>query len=130
VKRSFSGAHPFRPVHLRAVLLNDDQLVDLVQLIDGEICPRCLGFLPEEFPAGSRVTDCRCIPVCSDCGSDEPWSLIHPADWPVDSVEDGVFAWKGDATAVGEVQAPGDSGWLKYGYDDRPDREEQAGRRG
>ena len=48
-------------------------------------------------PAGSRVTACRCIPVCEDCEADEDivdetWiaydypsaDVAMPADWPVD----------------------------------------------
>jgi hypothetical protein len=51
-----------------------------------------------EFPAGSRITQCRSIPICGPCGSDEcfeqldgaagiGWGLSAAGEWPVD-VED------------------------------------------
>lgn len=46
-------------------------------------CPRC-GDELDPMPAGSRVTDCRCIPVCTACGNDEPRDNVRLADWPIE----------------------------------------------
>jgi hypothetical protein len=48
-----------------------------------------------EFPAGSQITQCRTIPICGRCGSDElyqqldgacgiGWGLSSAGVWPVD----------------------------------------------
>jgi len=51
--------------------------------IDGGQCARCDTALVEgEIPSGSRVTDCRCIPVCTLCGEIE---ALH--DMVLDLVE-------------------------------------------
>jgi hypothetical protein len=44
-------------------------------------CPRCQGALPtgREFPAGSRITQCRSIPICGPCGSDEAYEKLDRA---------------------------------------------------
>ena len=81
---SFSGAHPFRPQCLLDAFGNpdDDLLTDVIRLIEGVDrgeCPRCRGPLPQApgLPAGSRLTRCRCIPVCGPCGDHEG----IPASW-------------------------------------------------
>lgn len=160
---SFSGAHPFRPQCLRALLIDseeeiddnvgvepDEYLVWLLNDIDARRCPRCQRVLHEgEIASGSRVTTCRCIPICGRCGSDEVWDICHPADWrsiePEDVegrlaaitlrtesatgaitddpiiTRDGVLGLE----AVNFRQHPG--GWAEFGYDDTEDVRESAG---
>ena len=71
---SFSGTHSWHPT----VLLDTDAheagtADDIIDNIAAGRCPRCEGPLPDppEFPAGSRITQCRSIPICGRCGSDE-----------------------------------------------------------
>jgi hypothetical protein len=84
---SFSGAHPFRPLCLAELLDDPDQVYDITAMIDLGHCPRCEErMLPQRpnYPAGSRVTRCRCIPICSACGSHEAFVAIrHPSEWPL-----------------------------------------------
>jgi hypothetical protein len=79
---TFSGAHPFRPEHLRAAMQArwepwtdeaEEAVADLVKMTDAGMCPRCSGPLPSPpvYPSGSRETDCRCIPICGPCGDHE-----------------------------------------------------------
>jgi hypothetical protein len=170
--RSFSGTHPFRPAHLleqtregfqvatvkmRAVLADydapcDDEVVThvarLVELIDGGYCPRCerpLGAL-----AGSRLTPCRCIPICSRCGRHEAFCALYtPNAWPLDEdeVEDELQQVEsrlrpavleldeGEMTLLTEEgvgppalrEHPG--GWAEFGHDDpAEDDDERRGR--
>jgi hypothetical protein len=62
-----------------------DHAARLVALIDAGTCPRCEIPLPkaDELPAGSRVTDCRCIPICRLCGSEEGTWVVPPWAWPI-----------------------------------------------
>ena len=120
--RTFSGAHPFRPACLVAVwqesmryeygdpTYSHDDAVDfvaaLIPAIDNGRCPRCDTALADhEIPSGSRMTDCRCIPICTLCGKIEAIVMadlvnVHGpedaaltpllscvADWPVDRSE-------------------------------------------
>lgn len=97
---SFSGAHPFRPEHLRAAMQArwepwtdeaEEAVADLVKMIDAGICPRCSEPLPSppEYPAGSEETDCRCIPICGHCGEHESMARLFSTTgiyrYPVDS---------------------------------------------
>jgi hypothetical protein len=103
---SFSGAHPFNPAHLVEAWLDSsdaeadgnrddyrfeavEDVAQLVELIDHGRCPRCARPMEMEFPAGSRVTNCRCIPVCWECGNCEPYTFI--ALDMVKGKEDGVL---------------------------------------
>ena len=81
------AAHPFRPTCLRTELERHlDQhgevdhdvvvhtLAGLLHDIDHGTCPRCQGpsrTSSGDIPAGSRVTSCRCIPICGDCEARE-----------------------------------------------------------
>jgi hypothetical protein len=93
---TFSGAHPFRPSCLKSELerdavyyeMTDEQVMDdlawLVSEIERGWCPRCEGRLPDgkpEFPAGSQISRCRCIPVCGDCGRHEQLSSAIDGVW-------------------------------------------------
>jgi hypothetical protein len=96
---SFSGTHAFHPTvwaDTDADHAGDDHPGYLTELIESGWCPRCSGPLPtgREFPAGSRITPCRSIPICGSCGSDEAfeqmeemwgigWGLSPASAWPV-----------------------------------------------
>jgi hypothetical protein len=175
---SFSGAHPFRPAHLKAVLEREEPTADIDELvwalealvteIDTGRCPRCgngldSGYGPDGVqiagltPSGSRVTACRCVPVCSICSGHE--SLVYPLqefrygpwDWmcdprsqdemktELDAVlrlgEEAIMVLGGSATTV--ITQDGASpvvprkhpgGWLEFGHDDEQDRDELRGR--
>jgi hypothetical protein len=168
---SFSATHPFRPACLRGCVeerwrlvdlsvvrwddADDDYVTDitarLVEHIDAGRCPRCDGpLLPADAddrtrPAGSRITLCRCVPVCSACGFDEAFDLRWPDVWPVDrneqeerrraivagarpavlDVDAGVVL---DDYGVTPIKRTSTGGWAEYGYDDTADRDEQEGR--
>ncbi|MGO9386112.1 MAG: hypothetical protein ACLP4W_29615 [Mycobacterium sp.] len=107
--RTFSGTHPFHPT----VLSDTDADIegnsdDIISDIEHGICPRCGGPLPTmpEFPAGSRITKCRSIPICGRCGSDEVneqcmaeagigWGLSSAGEWPVptEHIEERRACW-------------------------------------
>lgn len=101
--RSFSGTHAFKPgcvsdaAKLAAVTdfgySPDDDGVTKIgahwaakvsDSLDKGMCPRCRGKMPEppQYPAGSRVTSCRCIPVCNLCGQDEAFYPMPIWRWP------------------------------------------------
>ena len=116
-------------------------------LADGR-CPRCRGPLPEppELPAGSRVTPCRCAPICGRCGSDEANQAILGRGisqfwrWPVRKGDITKRAIKVEAMCErtpAVVAATGDDlvaltdagvttlrprphpgGWFEFGHDD------------
>lgn len=84
--RSSEATHAFRPGCLKAEIerLLDERgdfkrgllvhaYVALVNDIDDGRCPRCQGPLTVEgeMPEGSRVTSCRCIPLCAACSDCE-----------------------------------------------------------
>jgi len=171
---SFSGCHPFRIQCLREQLLTewpgyhrdeygddledyvaereadpDDQAVVITSTIDAGRCPRCDELFPaDRLPAGSRVTACRCIPVCPACGDHEAL-VVMPAiswPWPAVHIREQVSGWMqqgkaGPAIFTGETlitdngvtsvrKRPYPGGWAEFRYDDRADRAEQRGRAG
>jgi hypothetical protein len=85
--RSSEATHGFRPRCLRAEIerLLDERgdfkrgllthaFVALVSDIDDGRCPRCqspLRTVEDEALEGSRVTTCRCIPLCAACSACE-----------------------------------------------------------
>lgn len=71
--RSFSGVHEFGPDILLDTDADPDQADEIVWNVEHGFCPRCEGKLPKppEYPAGSRITRCRSIPICGRCGGDE-----------------------------------------------------------
>ncbi|MFJ8027422.1 hypothetical protein [Streptomyces sp. NPDC096311] len=168
--RTFSGAHPYRPqcvVESTARLLETllpDTAAELAVLnaeritkaIDAGICPRCSDPLrPDDAPAdwrpaGSRATNCRCIPVCETCASwVEP--ILGPTAvtaWPTDEDDgDEVTRKEVEAELVEQLKAqaglavmtvgpggldlsavqlrPNPGGWLERGYDDTADEQER-----
>lgn len=128
--RSFSGAHAFRPQCV-VIAVRDTQLqvadtprpghqdgssdlaLAIVRAIDALRCPRCKHPLAVSkngarcwMNAGSRETRCRCIPICSECGTHEALqprfaqSQLHIRDWPTnaDQVRADLKRWKAGAT--------------------------------
>lgn len=85
--RSFSGMHDWHPSALIDTDADDGGDPDtIIWNIENSRCPRCERPLPElpEYPAGSRITACRSIPICGPCGSDEVDHLAPASYWPVD----------------------------------------------
>ncbi|UGQ59869.1 hypothetical protein LSF60_10565 [Rhodococcus pyridinivorans] len=141
--RSFSGRHGFNATCLIDVCSIDDIARVEEDITDGT-CPRCWGRLPEppEYPAGSRVTSCRCIPICGTCGTDESdeslsdGGISDPSLWPIDRDEiDARRAWmlansRMVVLDIGSMQAldengvtavhprPNPSGWAEFGRDE------------
>jgi hypothetical protein len=80
--RSFSGTHEFHPSVIEDTDAPDEGTADdIIFNIESGRCPRCERPLPQppEFPAGSRVTECRSIPICGPCGSDEVYQAMDAA---------------------------------------------------
>lgn len=147
---TFSSTHEFRPTCLMAAIARDgadpnhtESIAVIAAMITSRIdrgwCPRCeQGKLPDGNPvkpAGSRTTDCRCIPVCGPCGTDEGRGteyLTGPLWWPVDGVHERyaadvaaaqVAVWDASGVLLTDVsiitpvprQHPGS--WAEYGHD-------------
>lgn len=168
--RSFSGAHPYRPKCVIDVIVDEwaedgiDQSENAVRIaeqvtrdVDAGRCPRCKAEDALAINAGSRATPCRCIPICTRCGTDEfhqallGTGLSQVWRWPVrkgditkranraaskqrpklvtlGTTEDGDIVLL-DESGVSQVQPrPHAGGWSEFGYDDNEDRAEQRGR--
>jgi len=73
-------------------------------------CPRCGSGLPKPpvSPAGSRVTACRCIPICGTCGEHEALSTTSPSEWPLDpeDVREQMAQWLATGTSSLALLAP------------------------
>lgn len=144
--RSFSGTHDWHPTVLADTDAQDSGTADdIIEAIENDRCPRCRGPLPTppEYPAGSRITKCRSIPICGRCGCDEVfqaldaacgigWGLEPAGGWPVpgDEINErrsrfmaqtkpAIITTDGNLiTEDGSVQVTiqGDTGgWLQYG---------------
>lgn len=152
---SFSGCHPYRPQCLLAHLeryVDEDDAVDIAAQvtlsISWGICPRCHCPLPDGDPikpAGSRVTSCRCIPICGACGGDEALNEQPTHLWPVAGVAERAAADRKQATPAVVTVAdgkpvlltnhcviepsprPNSGGWAEFGFDDTQDQEEVTG---
>lgn len=166
-QESYSGCHPYRPqcaiaqVHAdladgpadltaRADEFALEAAVKISAALDEGMCPRCSGPLtddPARLPAGSRMTDCRCIPVCAACGQSEPlvgrnWLTSWPLDEEWLQEERDLIAAFGPPVPVvlgpsgmvmvteeGVTQAksgpPSSGGWAQHGYDAEPDQKER-----
>ena len=164
---TFSGAHPFNPQHLIDAYLESaegegydrDEAAELVaELMENVGEGRCLRcgarFDNGEIPSGSKVTACRCIPVCFVCASGEDYTnhamveikgpedavllgLIGPVcEWPVDAAEqaEAVAEFRARYTrSLGDVEVgefliepiQPTSGWGAFGYDDAADKDER-----
>jgi len=145
--RSFSGTHDWHP----SVLIDTDADVegnadDIIDNIESGRCPRCERPLPEppEFPAGSRVTACRSIPICGPCGSDEAYEaldkgyLSSAGCWPLstEEIDERRERWEQHAVRGFMTAGPGGAvvitedgaspvinpmntaGWAQYGWAD------------
>jgi hypothetical protein len=160
---TFSGCHPFNPQHLIDAYLESAEgegydrdeaaelVAELLEKVGEGRCLRCgAEFNDGEIPSGSKVTDCRCIPVCHVCGQAEAYTPLveveGPEDawmlpilapvcyWPIDANESAVAVatFRGryfrpmTAVEVGDLVAPpAPSGCAAFGYDDTADREER-----
>jgi hypothetical protein len=167
VIQSFSGAHPFRPQCIIDAIVDEWALEGLVVTeranesaatitlkIDGGTCPRCDGPLDLGRSAGSRMTRCRCVPICETCGGDETNQGIRGRGvsqtwrWPLRkgditrrrdkalkgfTLMTGVMVGGDDGEAkmlteagVSElVMRPNPSGWAEFGFDDTEDQAER-----
>jgi hypothetical protein len=107
--RTFSGTHEFDPTVLVDTNAHEEGNADqIVEDIKSGRCPRCWGPLPTmpEYPAGSRVTHCRTIPICGPCGEDEFREAIYDGAmssagaWPipVECIDDRRARFEGEAT--------------------------------
>jgi len=162
--RSFSGAHPYRPQCVIDACSHDfpgadyskwrtDIAVGITRKLDGGTCPRCDSVLDLKVTAGSRITRCRCVPICPTCGDDEGrqasfgTGVSQAWRWPVrkgditrrrnkwlKQVTPAVMELGGDdqvpvvlsddgVTPVRTRPFPG--GWAEFGYDDTPDQGER-----
>jgi hypothetical protein len=123
---TFSGTHPFRPGCLSSAYKEylalegfdpddaRDEAIEFVAgrlaLIDNGKCPRCERPL-DVNPSGSRQTDCRCIPICSECSEAEalaPLALSQIAgaeDAVLLPLLDAVTEWPINSSAQGRALA-------------------------
>lgn len=142
--QAFSGTRPWHPTVLVDTDAHEAGTADgIIEAIDSGLCPRCEGPLPKlpEFPAGSRITKCRSIPICGRCGGDEVRELIEDGGyssagcWPLPHgeiaaridrcmsscrVETAILS--GDQVITSEGAAPlmnpcNTGGWAEYGYE-------------
>ncbi|MEZ0363420.1 hypothetical protein ACAG26_06905 [Mycobacterium sp. pUA109] len=142
---TFAGTHAFHPTVLSDTDADEQGNADaIVEDIECGRCPRCQGPLPTmpEWPAGSRITECRSIPICGRCGMDETFELLDDAtgigfglsaagEWPVDvdEIEERHARWMDKARAtiitgdgrlitddgVGQIINPCNTGgWAQY----------------
>jgi len=149
---TFSGTHGFDPTVLVDTDADEQGTADdIIEDIEAGRCPRCWGPLPTmpEYPAGSRITQCRSIPICGRCGSDEAfeqldgatgigWGLSSAGEWPVDieDIEERRGRYISQAkpailtddghlitdTGVAPVINPRNTGgWAQYGFADDAD---------
>jgi hypothetical protein len=111
--RARFATHPFQPRCLRWELERhlDEHgevdrgavvkaLVGLLHDIDHGACPRCQGPSPiarGETAAGSRVTSCRCIPICAECEARETREALT-------GVVYSVFDWFHDRDVLVDVE--------------------------
>lgn len=137
--QSFSGVHPWHPTLLLDTDAHDEgNADDIIWNIEHGRCPRCEGPLPvmPEYPAGSRITKCRSIPICGPCGSDEVYEqlgdgLSSGGAWPLppSEIKARLAKYEGAARAAlasGDLLIAADGampianprntgGWAQYG---------------
>jgi hypothetical protein len=155
---TFSGIHAFRRACVVEAIRDEIAMIGLefptvfvadactveeiadavVDNIDAGLCPRCGAQFPANpnwMPAGSRVTACRCIPVCATCGDREAYDLVGPLRWPLDECEneevddllarrvplDAILSDDALIDAAGAhqlVPRPHPGGWAEHGFDE------------
>ncbi len=140
--QSFSGVHPWHPILLLDTDAHDEgNADDIIWNIGRGRCPRCEGPLPQmpEYPAGSRITKCRSIPICGPCGSDEVYEqlgdgLSSAGAWPLplSEIKARLAKYEGAARAAlasGDLLITSEGalpltvprntgGWAQYGFAD------------
>ena len=137
--RTFSGTHDFHPTVLADTDADDVGNADLIiDDIERGLCPRCERPLPTmpEYPAGSRITKCRSIPICGPCGTDEGYEQLDCAQgsgyglsgascWPlpVKEIDERRERWmrrmKPATINVSRIINPRNTGgWAQYGQAD------------
>lgn len=143
----FSGTHPWHPTVLADTDAHEAQTADsIIENIAAGRCPRCEEPLPGPpvYPAGSRITQCRSIPICGPCGGDEVYEqqdtgcISSAGCWPLDVREIGERRARYESTAtpaiisgdllitdegVTPVVNPRNTGgWAQHGTQDEPGR--------
>lgn len=155
--RSFSGTHAFKVEHVidsieldwfgefepeQLRVLAEKRAKDVAARLRDGSCPRCDGALDRAALAGSRVTSCRCIPICSLCGADEAFQpmLGRPMSrvwqWPISrghrtrrrnkmmgkaTVTTGIISGSTIITEHGATPldtTPRTGGWAEFGLDE------------
>jgi hypothetical protein len=111
-----------------------DVAITVTEAIAAGRCPRCSGPLGD-YPAGSRITACRCIPICSTCGGQEPFVLFAVTCWPVTQADHDLMMasseWRTAEVSTGITDGemvitedgstplrgrPHPGGWLEFGW--------------
>lgn len=90
VTKTVDGTHPVRAECIARALMDSIDDTDTVRqrmgtfvlLLAGGRCPRCQEIL-DDISSGSGVTECRCIPVCGDCGLEESTDFRDISEWPL-----------------------------------------------
>jgi hypothetical protein len=115
---TFSGTHAFDPTVLADTDADEQGNADqIIEDIEAGRCPRCRGPLPTmpEFPAGSRITRCRSIPICRRCGWDEV----------CEQVDAGIDLGLSDDVIGGGLSPAGEWPLLNEDIEERRTRHEQ-----
>ena len=159
--QTFSGTHPYRPQCVVRSITRDGWGFDATAVaqthaervtlaVDAGTCPRCGDeFADNEIPSGSRLTSCRCIPVCAACGADEAnqhglgqecspvWRWPVSKNWRTRRANEVarrsrvvLATLEGDSilSAEGVTKldtTPTSGGWAQFGFDDAQDRAER-----
>ena len=157
ISHSFPGTHPYNEECAAAAVQLDwidvpnmeFTLEELTRLgrhhatrVTAELnagrCPRCSGPISPDRNAGSRITTCRCIPICPRCGEDEafPLGLARRIwEWPTSKsaitrrlnkaregaeITTAIVTGNTMITETGATEIKGrphPGGWAEYGHD-------------
>jgi hypothetical protein len=122
--------------------------------IDVGRCPRCAGpYVKGEIPSGSRITECRWVPVCMVCGEMETFERLGSdatgsqgnslaglpgqiGNWPLDRDDQAarlaeIYALCSPGTVeidIADLKLSDTGGRDSHGYDDTEDAPEMEGR--
>lgn len=136
-REAVNGAHPFDCLHLKEHGVHWATVRGVAEALHGNLCPRCLNPLPPE-PYGSLLTDCKCVPLCDACVSDEAEKAPVPEDtnsWPIRrTTGETRSAWARPDASVRSapmgtpLPATSDEmkGWEKYGTVSREPKRRQT----
>jgi hypothetical protein len=132
--RSFSDTHDWDPDVLNDTDTDASTASMIIDNIEHGRCPRCAGPLPQppDIPAGSRITQCRSIPICSHCGSEEAdefmlafrrigRGMLAASEWPVRPKDQRDEGFEAKAARVplspSAAKNPHNTGgWAQYGH--------------